>query len=67
MTHVITHSGAQQGVAGYIARLRKAWADYRLYRETLVELRALSDRDLADLGISRHALTDIARDAVYSA
>ncbi len=67
MTHAITHAGAQQSGSGYIARLRKAWADYRLYRETLVELQSLTDRDLDDLGISRHALTDIARDAVYNA
>lgn len=34
---------------------------YLRYRETLSELSRLSDRDLADLGISRHDLDGVAR------
>lgn len=44
------------GLAGRIAR-------YRLYRRTLNELSALSDRDLADLGIHRSQISEIARQA----
>lgn len=35
-------------------------AHYRIYRNTLDELRALSDRDLNDLGFSRYMLKDVA-------
>lgn len=34
---------------------------YLRYRETVTELSRLSDRDLADLGISRFEIQDIAR------
>lgn len=48
-----------------IAELRAAWAQYRAYAETLAELHAMSDRDLADIGISRVSIRDVAREAVY--
>ncbi|AEI94551.1 DUF1127 domain-containing protein [Roseobacter litoralis] len=38
-------------------------ARYRIYRNSLNELRALSDRELEDLGLSRYALKDIAMQA----
>ncbi|ABG32866.1 DUF1127 domain-containing protein [Roseobacter denitrificans] len=37
-----------------------AHARYRIYRSSLSELRALSDRELEDLGMSRYVLKDIA-------
>jgi uncharacterized protein YjiS (DUF1127 family) len=37
----------------------------RTYSRTLVELNALSDRELADLGIARMAIPDIAHEAAY--
>ena len=36
---------------------------YLRYRETVRELSRLSDRDLADLGISRFDIDSVARDA----
>lgn len=36
---------------------------YRVYRQTLSELEALSDRDLADLSLSRHDINRVAREA----
>lgn len=50
---------------GFVARIRQGLADYRLYRSTIEELAQLTDRDLADLGIHRSMLRDIARRAVY--
>jgi uncharacterized protein YjiS (DUF1127 family) len=41
-------------------------ANYRMYARTLRELNALSDRELADLGLSRSSLNDVARSAVYT-
>lgn len=51
-----------------VARIDAARADfakYRLYRKTLVELSALTDRDLADMGMHRSAIQGIAMEAAY--
>ncbi|HRO10291.1 DUF1127 domain-containing protein [Amaricoccus sp.] len=53
-------------VPGLGARIGKWLADYRLYRRTLDELEALSDRELADLGLSRLQIRDIAHESVYA-
>lgn len=53
--------------AGPFARLRKSFADYRLYRKTLNELEGLNDRELSDLGMSRFDLRTVAYDSVYGA
>lgn len=47
--------------AGIIAALRQR----QVYLSTLRELNSLSDRDLADLGIHRAILGDIAYEAAY--
>lgn len=68
MAHAIsqdTHVRAPSAGDGFVARIRKALADHRTYRTTLHELAQLSDRDLNDLGISRHAIRAIARESVY--
>ncbi len=36
-----------------------------IYVRTLTELDGMSDRDLADINISRHQIRDIAREAAY--
>ncbi|WP_225027874.1 DUF1127 domain-containing protein [Xinfangfangia pollutisoli] len=51
--------------SGLFAGLGAALARRRVYTRTLSELRQLSDRELADLGISRVSLVDIAREAAY--
>ena len=50
---------------GIFARLRQSFADYREYLATYNELNALSDRELADIGLSRLNVRDVAREAVY--
>lgn len=55
------------GFSGLWARVSKALADYRIYRQTLDELEALNDRELADLGLSRLQVRDVAYDSVYGA
>ena len=50
---------------GIFARLRQSFADYRKYLATYDELNALSDRELADIGLSRLDVRDIAQDSVY--
>ena len=66
-----THTG--NGVfANLLGTLRAAMAKQgqemvkrRLYRITVQELSALSDRELGDLGIHRSQITAIAREGAY--
>lgn len=67
-------SGIHGGAAGLSERigdlagaLRDRWRRFRLFRETLRELNALSDRDLADLGIHRSQIGAVAHEAAYGA
>lgn len=53
------------GIQGHLAQIRNRLAEYRRYRATLGELEALSDRELADLGLSRTDIRAIARQSVW--
>lgn len=50
-------------VAELRAGLAERVARYRLYRQTVTELGALSDRDLNDLGLHRGMIPSVARKA----
>ncbi|MFO1104578.1 MAG: DUF1127 domain-containing protein [Amaricoccus sp.] len=52
--------------SGLFAALNRAIANWKLYRQTLDELRALNDRELADLGLTRFAIRDVAWNSVYA-
>ena len=67
MANVITlnHYARPAAELGLFARLRTAYADFRSYIATFDELNALSDRELADLGLSRLNVRDVAHQAVY--
>lgn len=64
MAYALTINSGANG-SGVFDRARDAVARYRTYRETVGELRALNDRELADLGIVRANVSDVARSAVY--
>lgn len=51
--------------AGILGGLAQRYAQYRAYRRTVEELKSLSDRELADLGVSRHGINAIAFKAAY--
>lgn len=53
--------------ARLISDLASRWARYTVYRDTLRELRALGDRDLADLGLHRAMIRRVAYEAAYGA
>ena len=57
----------ETAASGIVAHLRQVFTDYRLFRKTLDELQSLSDRELADLGMSRLSIRDIARESVSGA
>ncbi|MBM2576969.1 DUF1127 domain-containing protein [Jannaschia sp. Os4] len=60
--------GSTLAAAGALLRgrtdeARAAWNRYKLYRQTVRELSALSDRTLADLGLNRGMIHATALDA----
>lgn len=57
-----THAAPQRSTL--MNDLRAGWTRYKLYNRTLREMRALSDRELADLGLTRGELRHVARRAV---
>lgn len=50
---------------GLFSGLRDALARRKVYRETMRELKSLSNRELADLGIHRSMITRVATEAAY--
>lgn len=68
---IIELNGAQRPArGGFLGRAREILESYRqyrgklaLYRQTYDELAQLNERDLADLGIARSDIEDIAREA----
>ncbi len=57
--------GAEQTAGTATERLQAWWQKYRAYRMTLAELNALTERELADAGISRATLRETAYEAAY--
>jgi uncharacterized protein YjiS (DUF1127 family) len=52
-------------ISGFIALTKANLARRAVYNQTVRELLILSDRELADLGISRYDIPAIAREAAY--
>lgn len=59
------HHGLRDRVAALHTAFVEARAQRRVFRRTLEELRMLSDRELADLGIAAADIPGIAREAAY--
>ncbi len=49
-----------------LAAAKTALRQRRMFRKTINELGALSDRELNDLGLCRSMIQDVARSAVYN-
>ncbi|WP_027235529.1 DUF1127 domain-containing protein [Leisingera caerulea] len=58
-------TGFSVRLRGVAAGLIQNWKLRREYQRTVRELRALSSRDLADIGLSRCAIPGAAREHVY--
>ena len=66
MAHVTTaQNGLFDRVRAIIADITERAARAKVYRTTLEELKALSGRELADLGIHRSEIKRIAYEAAY--
>lgn len=57
--------GLADRAAAFLGGLRDNRRRYRMYRQTVRELTALTDRELADLGIHRSSISAIAMEAAY--
>lgn len=60
-----TQSSVSDRFSGLFAGFSAMMARRRIYSQTINELRALTDRELTDLGISRSAIVEVARAAAY--
>ena len=58
-------AGAEQRNDTVAARLSRAWKRLKAYRATRFDLQALTDRQLADVGLTRGTVEETARRAVY--
>lgn len=69
MAYVNTHRVARNGLVERLVATKdsvlSALTRRRLFNTTVHELSTLSDRELADLGISRFDIRAIAREAAY--
>jgi uncharacterized protein YjiS (DUF1127 family) len=69
MAYVNTTRIARKGLLDRVSALKDAAVtalrSRQVYLRTVSELNALTDRELADLGIARVAIPDIAREAAY--
>lgn len=69
MAYVNTSRAASLSLAdrfpGIIASVKAALARRAVYMQTVRELDALTDRELADLGMSRLEIPALAREAAY--
>ena len=51
-------------LSSFAGNLTKSWNRYRLYNQTIRELSRLDDRELADLGIGRSNIRELARQSI---
>jgi uncharacterized protein YjiS (DUF1127 family) len=58
-------AGLADRFAAFVATVKLNAAKRRIYEKTVRELNALTDRELADLGIARVSIDDVARVAAY--
>jgi len=63
--HISATRSTGSGTGLSLQTLTDRVSRYMRFRKTLNELRELSDRELADLGLSRAMLPRIAQQAVY--
>lgn len=64
MGHAAAVRGTDSHGTGFVGRLLSWFERERQYRSTYNELSALTDRDLADIGVSRSDIVSIARRCV---
>jgi uncharacterized protein YjiS (DUF1127 family) len=51
-------------LSSFASTVRSSWERYRTYRTSVRELGALDDRQLADIGIDRSKIREVARRSI---
>lgn len=64
-TNRIAGKSLMDRVAGLMVSVASSLQQRRVYAQTVAELNALTDRELADLGIARASIVEIAHEAAY--
>ncbi|TCL08222.1 uncharacterized protein YjiS (DUF1127 family) [Shimia isoporae] len=62
-TNSVATTTEARGLSVLFSNLAEKWRQYRVYRTTFNELMSLSDRELADLGMSRSMIRRVAIEA----
>ena len=65
-TSHVAHGGIVERLNAAVTSLKAAFARRQVYNQIHRELEELSDRDLADLGIHRSTIHQIAIEAAYA-
>ena len=60
-----SRSSVFAGLRARIAELREEWARMTVFRRTYDELSGYTDRQLADIGITRLEIVDLAKEAAW--
>jgi len=60
-----TGASIVERIAAYAEEFKTRRAQYRMYRQTVKELSALTARELDDLGVHRSMIQSIAHEAAY--
>lgn len=60
-----TQGGMTDRIFGLFRSLQEARQRRKVFRDTVAELKSLSSRELADLGISRSMITRVAAEAAF--
>lgn len=64
-SHRVEGLGVVRWFGNVLARLSEARERRAVYVKTYRELSSMSDRDLADINLSRHLIEDVAHEAAY--
>ena len=51
----------------FLNEISRRYRQHKAFRRTFNELSAMGDRELADVGLARHAIYDVARDVSKNA
>lgn len=65
MTTAVAAKSRSFSLAAFFAGWREAMLRDRVYRQTVKELSRLSDRELADIGIHRSMISQVAYDGAH--